>query len=75
MADKKKDKKEKKVQKKYNAYVVEGDTVKRKNRTCPKCGPGIFLAEHKDRYSCGNCGYMEKKGVEKPTEVKQANQP
>jgi len=28
---------------------------------CPKCGPGIRLAEHKDRRACGKCGYFEKK--------------
>lgn len=28
---------------------------------CPKCGTGIKLAEHKDRLSCGKCGYMEKR--------------
>lgn len=53
---------EKKTQKKYKMYEVSGDTVKRKNKSCPKCGPGIFLAEHKDRWACGKCGYMEKKG-------------
>jgi small subunit ribosomal protein S27Ae len=51
----------KKVQKKYEKYEVIGDTVKRKNKMCPKCGPGIFLAEHKDRWACGKCGYMEKR--------------
>lgn len=30
-------------------------------KTCPKCGPGVYLAEHKDRMSCGKCGYYEKK--------------
>ena len=30
-------------------------------RACPKCGPGIRLADHKDRFSCGKCGYFEKK--------------
>lgn len=28
---------------------------------CPKCGPGFKLAQHKDRHSCGKCGYFEKK--------------
>jgi small subunit ribosomal protein S27Ae len=28
---------------------------------CPKCGPGNRLADHKDRRSCGKCGYFEKK--------------
>ncbi len=28
---------------------------------CPKCGAGVRLAEHKNRLSCGKCGYFEKK--------------
>lgn len=32
-----------------------------KKKICPKCGPGVFMAEHKDRWHCGKCGYMEKK--------------
>ncbi len=28
---------------------------------CPKCGAGVRLAEHKDRLSCGKCGYFERK--------------
>ncbi|NYZ77568.1 30S ribosomal protein S27ae [Candidatus Micrarchaeota archaeon] len=31
------------------------------HKYCPKCGPGVWLAEHKDRKSCGRCGYFEKK--------------
>ena len=31
-----------------------------KNRFCPKCGPGVMLAKHKDRLYCGKCHYMEK---------------
>ncbi len=45
----------------HEKYIIEGDTLKRKNKTCPRCGPGVFLAEHQDRYTCGKCGYMEKK--------------
>ena len=40
-------------------YEVKGNTVTRKKKACPKCGPGVFLAEHKDRTSCGRCGYTE----------------
>ncbi|PXF52526.1 MAG: 30S ribosomal protein S27ae [Candidatus Methanophagaceae archaeon] len=36
-----------------------GLKLKRKRRTCPRCGAGVFLAEHEDRYSCGKCGYTE----------------
>ena len=32
---------------------------KMKNKFCPKCGPGVTLAEHSNRSSCGKCGYTE----------------
>ena len=37
------------------------DNGKTKNRFCPKCGSGIMLAEHKDRFYCGKCHYTEMK--------------
>ena len=40
-------------------YEVSGNTLKRKNRSCPKCGQGHFLAQHKNRLTCGKCGYTE----------------
>lgn len=33
----------------------------KKGKSCPKCGAGVRLAEHKNRRSCGKCGYFEKK--------------
>lgn len=53
--------KEKEKQSKSEHYDSTSGVLKRKKKFCPKCGPGVFLAEHKDRYSCGNCGYMEKR--------------
>lgn len=44
----------------YKTYEVQGDKLVRKNKSCPKCGPGYALAAHKDRRSCGKCGFMEK---------------
>ncbi|MGM5483980.1 MAG: 30S ribosomal protein S27ae [Nanobdellota archaeon] len=41
-------------------YKVEGDKLTRNNDFCPKCGPGFFLANHKDRKVCGKCGYVQK---------------
>jgi ubiquitin-small subunit ribosomal protein S27Ae len=29
---------------------------------CPRCGVGVFLAKHKDRVTCGKCGYMHQAG-------------
>ncbi|MBI2139671.1 30S ribosomal protein S27ae [Candidatus Woesearchaeota archaeon] len=34
-------------------------TLERKNKFCPKCGKGFFLAQHKDRLACGQCKYTE----------------
>ena len=42
-------------------YSLQGETLTRSHKFCPKCGAGIFLAEHSDRRSCGRCGYMESK--------------
>jgi len=58
MAKESKDKKKGKNQS-YVYYSKEGDKLERKRRFCPKCGVGYFLAEHKDRYTCGHCGYTE----------------
>jgi len=58
MAKEKGDKKKKSV-KKGDFYEVQGDKVQRKKKNCPKCGDGVFLAEHKNRSSCGRCGYTE----------------
>jgi len=38
-------------------YKAEKDKVKKTKERCPKCGDGIYLATHKDRLSCGKCGY------------------
>jgi small subunit ribosomal protein S27Ae len=40
------------VWKKYKDGKVQG-------KWCPRCGPGTMLAQHKDRVTCGKCGYSE----------------
>jgi len=55
-------KKKKRKKKPYlvsKIYKVENGKLIRLRKTCPKCGPGVFLAEHADRWSCGRCGYTE----------------
>lgn len=44
--------------KKHTKYKVEGDKVVRE-KCCPRCGPGIFLAGGKGRLYCGRCHYTE----------------
>ena len=48
-----------KSSKKFEKYSLAGGAATRK-KTCPKCGPAVFMAEHKDRKHCGCCGYTEK---------------
>jgi small subunit ribosomal protein S27Ae len=45
---------------KKDAYGVSKEgKLERKKKHCPKCGPGVFLAEHADRLACGKCSYTE----------------
>lgn len=55
----KKKKKEKKAMQVWKLYQASGNKAERKNRFCSKCGPGYFLAMHKDRETCGKCGFTE----------------
>jgi ubiquitin-small subunit ribosomal protein S27Ae len=57
-------------------FKIEGNTINRIRKHCPKCGPGVFIAEHKDRMSCGKCGYTEfKSGVSKEIKPAKDEQP
>lgn len=40
-------------------YSVAGEKLERMNKHCPKCGKGIFMGKHKDRWVCGKCKYVE----------------
>ncbi|MCX9078259.1 MAG: 30S ribosomal protein S27ae [Candidatus Methanoperedens sp.] len=40
-------------------YKISGNKAEKVKPSCPRCGPGIFLGEHKNRNSCGKCGYTE----------------
>lgn len=71
MAEGKKQKKPKKPNQIWKIYEKKGDVVERKNKTCPKCGAGHYMAKHKDRETCGKCGYMEKTAPSEKTEEKK----
>jgi small subunit ribosomal protein S27Ae len=62
------------IMKKIEFFKVDGNKITRNRRHCPKCGPGVFIAEHKDRFSCGKCGYTEfKGGFKKESKEKPSN--
>jgi small subunit ribosomal protein S27Ae len=61
-AEKPKKEKSKRQEKGVNAlYKVEGEKVTRLRQTCERCGPGYFMGDHQDRYTCGHCGFTRYK--------------
>ncbi len=69
----KKEHKASKTSKKSSYYKIEGNTLTREKRSCPKCGHGVFMAEHENRYHCGKCGFSEFK--KKPIAEKAEEKP
>ena len=49
----------------WQKYKVNGDKLEKARKDCPKCGQGYALAQHKNRNTCGSCGYSEYKKTEK----------
>jgi small subunit ribosomal protein S27Ae len=58
----KKKKKEKGV---FSLYKIENDKIIRLRPTCERCGPGYFMADQGNRYTCGHCGFTRYKPAEK----------
>jgi len=65
--EKKEEKKkaEKKPKKKrpgvFSHYKVEKEGFKRLLPFCERCGPGYFMANHGNRFTCGHCGFTKYK--------------
>jgi small subunit ribosomal protein S27Ae len=55
--------------KKYTKYKIDGDKITRE-KTCPRCGPGIFLMKTPNRVYCGKCHYTEFEGKKPEAEKK-----
>ena len=45
----------------FRLYKVEQDKLARLRPTCERCGPGYFMADHGNRYTCGHCGFTRYK--------------
>jgi ubiquitin-small subunit ribosomal protein S27Ae len=41
----------------YKKYEIKEGKLERKRPFCNRCGRGYFMADHGDRYTCGNCGF------------------
>ena len=60
----KSEKKKKKESGVYSYYKIEGEKLVRTRPFCERCGPGYFMADHGDRYTCGHCGFTRYKRKE-----------
>jgi small subunit ribosomal protein S27Ae len=58
----KKKKKEKGV---FNYYKMDEKGLTRLRPFCERCGPGYFMADHGNRYTCGHCGFTRYKQNQK----------
>ncbi len=57
------------MSKTHEYYSVSKDgKLERKRRSCSRCGEGSFMAEHSNRFHCGNCGFTEFKPSKKEKE-------
>jgi small subunit ribosomal protein S27Ae len=45
--------------------IDEAKALKRLRPFCARCGPGYFMADHGNRYTCGHCGFTRYKHTEK----------
>lgn len=48
-------------------YKIEDGKLKRLLPFCDRCGPGYFMADHGDRYTCGHCGFTKYKAALRST--------
>jgi small subunit ribosomal protein S27Ae len=44
-------------------YKIEEGKLKRLLPICDRCGPGYFMADHGNRYTCGHCGFTKYKAA------------
>lgn len=45
----------------FSYYKIDNETVTRQRPFCERCGPGYFMADHGNRYTCGHCGFTRYK--------------
>jgi small subunit ribosomal protein S27Ae len=51
----------------FSLYKIENNQIVRLRPTCERCGPGYFMADHGDRYTCGHCGFTRYKQISEDT--------
>ena len=49
----------------FSYYKIDEKSLTRLLPFCERCGPGYFMANHSNRYTCGNCGFTRYKTNQK----------
>lgn len=47
----------------FQYYGIQEEGLKRLRPFCERCGPGYFMADHGNRYTCGHCGFTRYKQI------------
>ena len=61
MPKRKIEKKKKEEKGVFSYYKIDEKGLTRLRPFCERCGPGYFMANHGNRYTCGNCGFTRYK--------------
>ncbi len=48
----------------FRYYKTDDKDLTRLRPFCERCGPGYFMADHGNRYTCGHCGFTRYKSQE-----------
>ncbi len=48
----------------FSYYKTNEKGLTRLRPFCERCGPGYFMADHGNRYTCGHCGFTRYKQKE-----------
>ena len=71
--------KPKKVKKKrkgvFSYYKIGEAGLERLRPFCERCGSGYFMADHKNRFTCGHCGFTQYKHNEAASNTAEISQP
>lgn len=49
----------------FSYYKIDEKGLTRLRPFCERCGPGFFMADHGNRYTCGHCGFTRYKQNQK----------
>ena len=61
VTEKRAEKIKKKEKATHKRYEIWEKGLTRLRPYCERCGPGYFMADHGDRFSCGHCGFTRYK--------------